>query len=393
MVIVTSTFPASPEDGTPSFVLDLAEGLARRFDVVVVAPRTKSASESWPRLRVNRFAYFWRRYERLADGAIMPNLRERPWLWLQVPTFLLGMTLALARAALANRNGVIHAHWIIPGGLAARLVSLLFRRPYLLTVHGADAYTLNGRLFRILKGWVLSGATVAVPVSRDIRRRLAMITNVEGEKLAEPVPMGLRPQDVPSDLPSRIPNVFLFVGRVAEKKGLTVALHAVSQVEDVQLRVIGDGPGLGEARRLARDLNLEERVQFLGRRGRPEVLREMARSFGLLLPSVVGSDGDSEGTPVVLAESFATGTPLIASSVPGIGENVADGVNGLLAVPGDAGSLADRIRIAVNDPVKFHQMGETARSMFEGSQFDMHVTIDRYAELIGAMVGKGWSRG
>lgn len=391
MVVVTSTFPARPDDGTPSFVLDLAEGLSRQFDVTVVAPRMRSGSASWQGIRVIRFPYFFRRYESLAEGAIMPNLRESPLLWLQVPTFMISMTVALALVILRSKSSVIHAHWIIPAGLSARLVSLLLRRPYLLTVHGADAYTLNGRLIRALKSWVLSGASLVMPVSADIRSRLASMTAIHDEKLSEPIPMGTTSQPVPANQ-QRSGKTFLFVGRVADKKGLPVAIQALSMVDDAHLRVIGDGPGLLEAQRLAGRLELEERVQFLGRRGRTDVLREMSSAFGLLMPSLVSSDGDSEGTPVVLAESLATGTPIIASSVPGIAENIVDGVNGLLALPGEPQSLAECMRSALTDPAMFRKMGETARQMFDGSPLDMRVTIDRYVEAIEAISPERASR-
>jgi glycogen synthase len=60
VLISTSTFPLQRDDGLPRFVYDLAEELARRGEVTVLAPHAPGAAahERWGALEVERFGYF-----------------------------------------------------------------------------------------------------------------------------------------------------------------------------------------------------------------------------------------------------------------------------------------------------------------------------------------------
>src|SRR5574341_499403 len=100
LLVLASTWPAWPGDGTPAFVYDLTQFEAQHFDTLVLVPRVPGAPEveTVDGMRVRRFGYFPRRWEDLADGAIIENLRGRPSRWLQVPPFLLAEVLAIRRA-------------------------------------------------------------------------------------------------------------------------------------------------------------------------------------------------------------------------------------------------------------------------------------------------------
>ena len=79
---------------------DLVERQARHFETVVLAPRVGDAPrrERAGSLEIRRFRYFPRRWEDLADGAILENLRSRPLRWLQVLPFLAAEAVARRRA-------------------------------------------------------------------------------------------------------------------------------------------------------------------------------------------------------------------------------------------------------------------------------------------------------
>src|SRR5450759_3081845 len=91
LLVVASTYPARIGDGTPQFVRDLATVEALTYQTTVLVP---SVPDSISRevdggLRVRRFRYFPRRWEDLADGAILENLRSSRSRWAQVlPLFL-----------------------------------------------------------------------------------------------------------------------------------------------------------------------------------------------------------------------------------------------------------------------------------------------------------------
>src|SRR5882762_7526555 len=116
VLVLATTFPARAGDGTPEFVLTLSGALVEGgAQVTAVVPRVPGSvtSEVVDGVRVRRFAYFPRRFEGLANGAIMPNLRAQRWRWLEVAPLIVAFLLAGVRQVRRERPDVVHAHWIV----------------------------------------------------------------------------------------------------------------------------------------------------------------------------------------------------------------------------------------------------------------------------------------
>jgi hypothetical protein len=145
VLVLATRVPLRSGDGTPSFILDNLVSLTHECEIVVLAPRI-AESGRWTAqdgLTVRRFAYFPRRWESLADDAIMPQIGRAPWLWLQAASMTVAMLLVSIREHRRFRPDLVHAQWIVPSGLIAAILRLIFRTPYVLTSHGADAHLLN----------------------------------------------------------------------------------------------------------------------------------------------------------------------------------------------------------------------------------------------------------
>ena len=141
--------------------------------------------------------------------------------------------------------------------------------------------------------------------------------------------------------------VVLFVANVIKEKGGDVAIRAMSQVTGpVQLWFVGDGPELESVKTLAKDLNLGDRVQFLGKQSHVEPFMQAADCF--ICPSLWG-----EATGLVNLEAQASGIPVIASRIGGIPEFVTHEKTGFLFAPGDDVALAKYIRTLAENP-KLH---------------------------------------
>lgn len=389
MLVLATTLPAVRDDGTPQFVLDLSLGLQHRFDVCIVAPRVRSAqAEEWIEgVRIRRFAYFPRRWESLADGAILPNLRARPTTALQAP-FLVGAYLAAAlQAARLLRPDVIHAHWLLPGGFVALIVARLLSIPYVVTVHGADAFALRGAGLERLKRLIIRNAAVVGLTSAALSEAVPPVPSVP-----QPViPMGVDVDGFARDVRARAPvfGQLLFVGRLAEKKGVDVLLHALADVPRATLVVGGDGPDADALRELGGRLGVANRVRFAGRLSRASLREELRRAYAVVIPSRVATDGDQDTTPLVMSESMSAGVPVIASRLGGLAEQIEPGVTGLLAEPGSARSLAEVLREALADPVTLQRYGEQARDRIRGSALDLRTTVERYTEVLDAVIAAG----
>jgi glycosyltransferase involved in cell wall biosynthesis len=99
----------------------------------------------------------------------------------------------------------------------------------------------------------------------------------------------------------------LFVGRLIPWKGLLLAISALARAEAAgwELWVIGDGPDWRRAERLAEELGIRDRVEFLGQLPREEVLASLARADALLAPAM------REAAGWAVAESLASGCPVV----------------------------------------------------------------------------------
>jgi colanic acid/amylovoran biosynthesis glycosyltransferase len=223
------------------------------------------------------------------------------------------------------------------------------------TIHGADAYTLRSGFGAWLKRRVLRGAAAVLPVSGDIARTL----DIEGAPVLR---MGVDAAAVRAAVGGRRPEdgLLVYIGRLADKKGVDVLLDAVASLPTTRLEILGDGPDRGALEARAARLGLDERVRFRGRQPSSEVLAALARAQAVVIPSRVGADGDMEGTPVVLCEAMAAGVPVVASDLGGLGECIVDGETGLLVAPDDAAALTVALEKTLTDSVDIAEIGRAA---------------------------------
>jgi colanic acid/amylovoran biosynthesis glycosyltransferase len=383
LLVIASTFPAAADDGTPAFVRDLALAEAEEFDTLVLVPRVPGAAlrEDRGGLLVRRFRYFPRRWEDLADGAIVENLRRRRSRWLQVLPFVLAETWALRRAIRRHRPDVLHVHWIVPQGLAALLVGR--KVPWLITSHGGDLYALSDPASGWLKRAVLRRAGAVTAMNGDMAARL--IAQGAAPETTHVLPMGADVDLIRAGgaAEEQVPGRILFVGRLVEKKGLAVLIDALRGVRAPgwSLEVAGDGPLRAELTARAEGLP----VTFRGALPRTEIAKAYARSVVVAVPSVAAASGDQEGLPVALLEAMAAGCAVIGSRIAGIDAAVVDGDSGLLVPPGNAAALAAALDELLCDADRRAKLGAAARARADG--FSVAAAGARYRSLLRDVAG------
>lgn len=145
----------------------------------------------------------------------------------------------------------------------------------------------------------------------------------------------------------------LFLGRLSSEKGLDVLLRAWALVRPGarNLVIAGTGPEEASLRDLAKALKLSS-VRFAGfvpPEGQPALWAQTSFS---VLPSIW-----HEPFPLSFLESWAHARPVVASRVGAMAEEVADGVNGLLAEPFSEQSLASKIQALADRPDRSVAMG------------------------------------
>lgn len=181
----------------------------------------------------------------------------------------------------------------------------------------------------------------------------------------------------------------LSVGRLVEKKGVEIALRALARLPrdlgDWRYEVGGSGPLLEDLKRLAGELGLDDRVEFLGSLDSAAVRRRLEAADIFLLPSLTAKNGDMEGIPVALMEAMASGACVVSTHHSGIPELVAHGACGLLAQEGDVDDLVVQLKRALAEPALRQALARRARRKVE-AEFNQKTLQDELASAIGAAV-------
>ena len=157
------------------------------------------------------------------------------------------------------------------------------------------------------------------------------------------------------------PPRFAFAGRLVHEKGVDLLIRAFAQVRErapgAGLLVAGEGPERPALARLANELRLDGAIRFLGHVDRKEVERRFDVAWAQVVPGRW-----EEPFGLTVAEAMMRGTAVVASSVGGPAELVADGDTGFLVPPGDVEALAAALTRIAGDRALAERMGGRARA-------------------------------
>ena len=133
---------------------------------------------------------------------------------------------------------------------------------------------------------------------------------------------------------------YIYIGRLDILKGIRVLLKAWKEIPDVKLLICGSGTEKEWIEQYIQE-NRMSQVRMMGQLPHEEVLQLLAESQGLVMPALW-----YEGQPMAILESYAAGTPVLASNLGNAGAMVVPGETGLRFAPGDAEDLRRVVREA-----------------------------------------------
>ena len=231
-----------------------------------------------------------------------------------------------------GKPDLIHAHSVLWGGVSAMELAHHWDIPYIVTEH-ATSFARG-----LILSWqepiirrVIKNAYCVLAVSRGLANLL--IPYADGRKI-EVVPNVVDTDffKIPTIQRETNPFRLLTVAMLTPKKGIDILLKAFAKAfkrtEEVILEIGGDGEQRDELQALAKSLNIENQVKFLGLLSREQVRDAMWRANVFVLPSYYETFG------VVLIEAMATGLPVIATACGGPEEFIKPDT-GLLVEPGN----------------------------------------------------------
>jgi len=274
-------------------------------------------------------------------------------------------SLGVNAALLAHRlirlgSPPLYVHFAHKPATVGRFASLLAGVPYALSAHAKDIWlTPEAELARKVQD-----AAVVLTCTEHARTNL--------DRLAD----GLTPVHLVyhgvelkgrsrSEGRGKTPQL-LAVGRLVEKKGHETLLLAAALLRDrglgFTLRLVGEGPEWPRLQRLVHELQLADRVVFLGPLSESEVRTEYASADVFALSCRRLANGDQDGLPNVILEAMAHGLPVVSTRLDGIVEAIVDGESGLLADQDDPAAVARHLELLIEDPAARERIGEAGRS-------------------------------
>lgn len=389
ILVLASTYPRWKDDYEPGFVHELSRRLSRLYEVTVVTPKSPGAlsRERMDGVDVVRYRYAPARFETLVHGGgIAANIARAKWRLLLLPTFIIGQYIATRRVLKEGRIAVVHAHWLLPQGLVARLACARPGVPYVVTSHGGDLFGLRGRPATFLKCWVARKSAAMTVVSSAMREEAANLGLVP--PVIDVVPMGadLRERFVAST-GERSSNRLLFVGRLVPKKGLPYLLDAMPLViarrPDTVLEIAGFGPEREALGARVKAMGLEASVRFLGALPQAELPRLYGRAAVFVAPFVRDASGDQEGLPVALMEAIGCGCPVVVGDVAGVRDLLGSESRHVAVDPRNPKALAEAVLRALEDPQTATERAAALREI-AAERVDWDRIAGRYAAIIGA---------
>jgi glycosyltransferase involved in cell wall biosynthesis len=206
------------------------------------------------------------------------------------------------------------------------------------------------------------GKLRVIPYGADLRA----VDRISAERVsALRQQLGFQPDDV----------VIGSVGRLVEQKDYPTQLRAfalaVTRVPSLRMAIAGDGPLRSTLEAMARDLDVADRVRFVGNWDDVPALLRSVDVFALA--------SKFEPFGVALLEAKAAGLPIVATAVGEIPDIVADGESGLLVPPSNAASMADVFATLAQDHDRRTRLGSRAR--IEAERHSLQAAVAGYESL------------
>jgi glycosyltransferase involved in cell wall biosynthesis len=248
---------------------------------------------------------------------------------------------------------IIHVQWPIPNGLGALFLKYFYNIPYITTIHGEEVY-LSRRYHTtpILKLLINNSSKTLTNSSATLR---ASINDGLKKEKFETIPFGVDTTFFKTINVKKNKDIFhiLSIGYLIERKGFEYLIKAVKEVltkhNNVKLTIVGSGPLEKQLKKQITDFKLDKNIQIMGNVSDEKLLEIYNSSDLFVLPSIVDSDGNTEGLGVVLLEAMACKLPVIGSNIGGITDIIQDKETGLLVPPKDILKLSLAINIIIEN--------------------------------------------
>lgn len=367
-------------DATPPFVHELNKRLVNQWlDIHVLAPRrpwTKLYEEQ-DGVKIHRFPYFFfSTWEKLADGAILPNIKKNKWLMFMIPFFLIMCFFNIIKLIAKEKIGIIHSHRIITNGFMAALYKKYINNSIILiiTSHWWDAFLNKGIMWKIwnyMKRHTYSQIDTLTVVSNSIKELFQAQIIEDHSFPIEVIPMWVdhhlfSTEKYDSEIIKKydIDGPFiLFVWRLAEKKWIKYLIDAMPMIikkfPKTKCLIVWPWPLESELKNQTNSLWLGESIIFTWAIPNCDLPYYYATSDVFVWPSIIAKDGDSEGFWLVFVEAIMSWAPVVWTNLLWIKDIIIQNKNWYLSHEKQSTSVSEWVIRLLNNNLDRVKVRET----------------------------------
>jgi len=374
IISIVTSYPRNEKDVLIPWIIKLIQ-LLKKDDVeteVFTSSYCGIKDEVCDEIRVRRFRYFFKKWEKLShDMSVPEKLKSNPFYFLILPFFMFFGFVAAYRFGKKNDFEIIHVHFPFPLAIFGIAMKFASKKPMIVSCHGSEVnMAKRNPVFRLLFRFMMRYAEIITVNSTFMKKEVLKI--IENRQI-EVIPMGsgigaVKLKEMKNKKGDK--TKILYVGRLIECKGVKYLIDAFKTLdsEKYELHIVGDGP---ERERLE-EYTLSQLCCQLPKIGSPNLcppvsggLRGYIHFHGYLsgidlekmykdasvfvLPSIIDGGGYTEGLGTVLIEAILYGVPVIGSNVGGIPDIIVDGETGILVPEKDPKAIAEAIKNIVDN--------------------------------------------
>jgi N-acetyl-alpha-D-glucosaminyl L-malate synthase BshA len=336
---------------------------------------------------------------RLGDyqaGLVFHQVNTPSYPLFREPQYVLSLANKVVQVSREVDLEIIHAHYAIPHATAALLSRQVLEAGghgvprVVTTLHGTDI-TLVGSdpSFSEIVAYSIEASDGATAVSQSLREATRRELGVRRE--IEVIPNcldcsiyyrrrlpALRKRFAPDEETKLVIHVSNF--RPVKRIDAVMDIFArISRAVPARLLLVGDGPQLGTAYRLGRELGISSLVESLG--AQEDVIPLLSAADVFLLPSAQESFG------LAALEAMACEVPVVASNVGGLPEVITSGVSGFLREPTDHAGMAEDAIALLTDSALHRRVTEAALSRVR-EEFCVERVVPMYERYYERVLGR-----
>ncbi len=303
----------------------------------------------------------------------------------------LALSSKMVNVALKYKLEVIHVHYAIPHAYAAYMAKLILKDkgvdlPIVTTLHGTDI-TLVGRnpSYKQAVNFSINHSDVVTSVSESLKQDTLSFFDIKKEIEVIPNFLDLslyKPDDsCKHTFAEEGEKIITHVSNFRKVKRISDVIeifHRIQKRIPSVLLMLGDGPEKERARKQAQDLDIADKVKFLGKTS--EVERILCISDLFVLPS------EKESFGLAALEAMGAGVPVISSNTGGLGEVNLHGITGFTADVGNVEAMSEGGIYILEDSDRHLDFARAARKQAE--RFAIDKIVPGYLELYEKAIAK-----